>query len=299
MWNLTWDDVHTAHQHYTDPAKPLSPTRFLNPTQRHQAASILRRLTGAASMGTADQHPIKDLISYLKDPTPGKWRSTAQAIAVGLTADSPTGSQVSTSDPARLLEATVSGQPLPAGEGPSNATPWRTTTGDRGVTIVSPGNVIIAGVVYDTTAAKPDNEDDVAAMKKAWADWLHLSNLLQHLSGPTQITTTASGGLPPYIVPLPAAPAASNVDFSECLDDRVADLARSAVDRGYPDVIFGLEPGDPDGTLLEAAWPSHRVGIVPDGQTIGASLAADGWRILCVGQWSVDGLVEALEGAPA
>ena len=298
VWNLTWDDVHDAHQHYTDPAKPLSVSRFLNPGQRQRAASILKHLAGAISTEAVDQHPIKDLFSYLKDPNPGKWRATAQAIAVGLTADAPTSSQVSTEDPVRLLEATVSGQPLPTGEGLCKATPWTTTTGDRGVTIVCPGNVIIAGFVYDTTTAVPDDEVDVAAIRKAWADWLHLSNALQHLDGATQITTTAGASVsPPVVVSVPLA--AGIVDFSDCLDNKVADLARTAVRRGYPDVIFGLEPGDPDGTLIEAAWPGAKIGIVIETQPIGASLAADGWRILHVGDWSVESLVEALRGASA
>jgi hypothetical protein len=297
VWNLTWDDVHSAHQHYADPAKPLSPSRFLNPTQRHQAASILKHLTGTNSSAGLDGHPIKDLFSYLKDPAPANWRTTAQAIAAGLTADSPPGSQVSANDPAPLLEAMVSGQPLPAGSGPYTATPWRTTSGDRGLTIVFPGNVIIAGVVYDTTTPLPDEEEDIAAARRAWADWLHLSNLLQHLGGATQIATTASATLlPPTVVTPAASPVTDIVDFSECLDDAVAELARSAVSHGYPDVVFGFEPGDLDGTLIEAAWPAAKVGIVLDGQVIGTSLAADGWRVLRVGEWSVDALLEALEG---
>lgn len=297
VWSLTWTDVHSAHQHYTDPAKPLSPTGFLNPTQRQQAAAILKRLTGANSLTGVDHHPIRDLFAYLKDPAPARWLATAQAIAAGLTADSPTGSQVSANDPTSLLAAAAAGAPLPAGAGPFSATPWRTTTGNHGVTIVCPGNVILAGVGYDTTTPLPSGEDDVAAVRRAWADWLHLSNLLQYLGGATQISTTATAvTVSPHVATQPPAPSRSMVDFTDCLDDDVADLARAAVARGYTDIVFGLEPGDPDGTTLEAAWPRARVGIVLDGVPIGASLAEEGWRILRVDEWTVDDLLDALEG---
>jgi hypothetical protein len=70
------------------------------------------------------------------------------------------------------------------------------------------------------------------------------------------------------------------------------------VEAGYGGVVFGLEPGDSDGTTIEAAWPDRRVGIVVDGNPIGASLTATGWVLKYATDWTASTLRTALEGAP-
>ena len=67
-------------------------------------------------------------------------------------------------------------------------------------------------------------------------------------------------------------------------------LARSALERGAPDLIAGFEV---DGHPIEAMWPDQRVGIALDGDDRGV----DGFEVRPVSDWTLDELLARLQGA--
>jgi hypothetical protein len=89
-----------------------------------------------------------------------------------------------------------------------------------------------------------------------------------------------------------------DIDFSECLDPATEALARAAVGAGRLDLVFGFEPGDAEGTILEAAWPDTKIAIVADGNPIGSTLLADGWTVRAASEWDPASLIAALDRTP-
>lgn len=57
---------------------------------------------------------------------------------------------------------------------------------------------------------------------------------------------------------------------------------------------MGHEPGWPDGTVIEVAWPAVRVGILPAGAAVPAD--ADGWTLRASADWTESELLSVLAG---
>ncbi|MGH3370977.1 MAG: hypothetical protein ACRDPR_13355, partial [Nocardioidaceae bacterium] len=157
-----------------------------------------------------------------------------------------------------------------------------------------------------TTVASLDSSGP--ADKGRWEDWTHLGNLLQFLGGASVITTTRTWtpdgeepppGLPPATTAAPPAPAGTDTTaglLDDCYDLAARALAETAIAAGHTGLVVGYEPGDPDGTVLEVAWPAQKVGILPTGATQPGALP--GWVVRTPEQWESDALLVALtEGA--
>ncbi len=300
VWSLTWGDVDDAHAHFNDQTRPLGHKSPLNADQHRNGAGFLGHVPGAPA--ALDLHPFLMLAAYLRHPDADGWKLMAEATAIGASAQA-TAARTTTDSIHEVVVAVAAHRPVPASAGPHTVVRWRTDNDVRGVTVLSPANVVTAAVTYDTTTVRPEAADDLIPWKRGWADWMHLGNLVQHL-GPNRVTVTTtelasselSSGLASSATVVAPAPGAGPVDFSDCYDPATAVLVRAAVSAGHTHVVFGLEADDSDGTTIEAAWPDRKVGIIVDGNPIGASLMGAGWILKHAGDWTPETLSAALEG---
>jgi ATP-dependent helicase YprA (DUF1998 family) len=93
---------------------------------------------------------------------------------------------------------------------------------------------------------------------------------------------------------------ASNAQFEELerdlefLEDEVRSLVQAAMRGGAPLPIVGWEPDTPEGWVVEAAWPTHRVAVLMKREpALDAWLLEQGWTALTASEWSVEELVKA------
>lgn len=297
VWSLTWADVNDAHAHYNDPTRPLGHSAPLNADQHRNGSALLGRVSGAPA--ALDLHPFLMLAAYLRNPDADGWKRVAEAAAVGGSTQA-TAARSVTDNVQEVVGAVAGHRPVPTSVGPHTVVPWRTDNDVRAVTILSPGNVITAAVTSDTTTQRPEDPNDLTPWRRAWTDWMHLGNILQHL-GPNRVTVTTTEiasaiSAPPGDALVAPGPHTGTIDFSNCYDPATEALARAAVESGHTGVVFGLEPEDSDGTTIEAAWVERKVGIIVNDNPIGASLTAAGWVLKHAADWTPETLNAALEG---
>ncbi|MEW6474309.1 MAG: DEAD/DEAH box helicase [Actinomycetota bacterium] len=299
VWALTWADIkaalHAANQHST-----VGPVTPVGNAIRSAARTGARQLHGSdhPAFGALTQGAFGQLVSHLRHPDPLTWQHLVTALTL---APGPSGTHVPVGDRRATIDRLArGGQPEPS------ATPtgidtitWETTGGLVVATLLDkdPAVPTVTGVASLDTTRDPDRD--------RWEDWTHLGNLLQFLGDAAILITTrtwspeetpaltATPAAPPTPQP-PGGPAAAELD--DCYDDAARALAEAALAHGYTDLVVGYEPGDPDGTVLEVAWPARKVGILPTGATQPGALT--GWAVRTPDLWEPADLLAALdEGA--
>jgi hypothetical protein len=135
--------------------------------------------------------------------------------------------------------------------------------------------------------------------RSAWADWLHLGNLVAGLQDQAVITTTRTGRAeapePPIPDPGYAEPADDTIErlLEDSFDEGARDLAAAAAALGHTDLVVGFETEWPDGTLFEIAWPAAMVAVLPAGSKEPSE--SFGWMVRSSDAWTEDELIAALE----
>jgi len=287
VWTLTWHDVKAALTATTQGSVVPAVTPLANPV-RSSAVQGAKQANGgsdpafdAMSRGAFDQ-----LMLFLAHPDPDVWRHLAMTTAL---AAGSAGIQVPVAARSVAIEHAARHLPVePAGhETGIAALTWASLNGQPAATILErEGHPVPTAVAsYDTTVV-PD--------KSHWTDWLHLTNLLQHLGDPAVITTTRT------YTPDIATPAASTTPtatpgldlLADVFDPAATPLAQAAIEAGWDQLVVGHPSGDADDTPIEVAWPDRRVGILPTDGARPATLKD--WDLRTPAEWTTAELLTAL-----
>jgi ATP-dependent helicase YprA (DUF1998 family) len=292
VWTLTWSDVKAALAAADGNGSVSSATPLAGPARNHAGKGIADQLgsdhglAGVLKLGAFDQ-----LMALLRGPADDDWRRVAMAVALAPISG---GVVVDVADAIAAIERVARGalpQPSPVPTD-SRAATWETTSGlathailDAGA---NPEHPCIAVVSLDTS-------NDVS--QDQWIDWLHLGNLLAGLGPDAVMTTTASYDAtrePVEVRPVEDT-AASFVEslLEDCFDQNAKLLGSAAIAAGHTELVVGYEPGWPEGTLMEIAWPDRQVGILPTGET--APRESRGWSLFTAGDTTEAELLAALE----
>ena len=299
VWTLSYPDVKAAVAATNGDASVGSATPLSNSARNRAGKGISdqlgsdHRLVGVVKLGAFEQ-----LMALLRQPGADTWRKVATSVALAPLRGSVV---VDIADVATAVGRAARGEtPHPASTPTdAKAATWETTGGLTAHAILDAtaeaDRACTAVLSLDTTA---EVEQDL------WADWLHLGNLLSALGSEAVITTTrtytADGAVPPTAVPEPAAgttDAAIETLLEDCFDETARALATSAAQDGHTALIVGYEPGWPDGTVIEVAWPDRTIGILPAGTEVPAN--THGWQLRAAPAWTVDDLIAALDSEVA
>lgn len=330
VWNLTWGDVEQFHRAVTAQPSSAPPDRaLLSPEARTAAQRIQHHRGGAYDVGVIEQNPMALLLDFLWRPDLAEWQRVVLS-AIGGMAAAAGAAPLDAGALAAQLDAAQAGRWVDTGEptGPVVALAARAHT---------PGGLPLGMFLdatdpdaerWTALAVLDDAPEvcDTAEHRARWADWLPWANLLQLLGGPeseragvvaaasqhdsldwedlwlrhrvTDATATAtSGGSPPPTGEAPRDAARPTVrltpeqeeELELVLDQAAAALARSALEHGAPTPVAGFEV---DGVPLEVAWPEPKVAILADGAD-----PAGGWDARPAGDWTLEELLAAVEGA--
>lgn len=296
VWSMTWNDVKTAMAAATGTGAagaglaPLS-----GPARVHAKQGITAQLGPEHALAAiTDQGPFGQLTSYLRHPAADAWAKVALAIAL---APGPGSLQVDVADRAEAMSD------LAAGRTPA---PAAAATGIKTLSYETPGGFAVHAVLDQHEAAERScsvvlSLDTAEHLEQpVWADWLHLGNLIAPLAERAVIATTSTAFAVtgeresgPTAETAPADALAERLE--DCYDPVARELAVAVAEAGHGDFVVGLEPGWPDGTVLEIAWPQQCVGVLAAGNDQPA--ATDGWTVMAAGQWTVDSLLSAIRKA--
>lgn len=292
VWALTWADVKSALAAANGEGSVSSATPLSGPDINHASKGIVdqfhaeHELAGVLKLGAFEQ-----LMTYLRDPAEDDWKTVAAVVAL---APVLRGVTVDVADALAAVNHAGEGLPPTPTATPGNvkASTWKSTSG-------LPGTVILeAGAPSErpcTAVLSLDTSSDLA--HDQWEDWLHLGNLLAGLRSDAVVTTTGSF-VPTREDFVEAQPEVLALDseladlLRECFDEAAKSLGREAGRQGHLDFEVGHEPGWPEGTLMEIAWPTKRIGILPAGEQLPGD--AHGWTLFRSDSTTPEELLAAL-----
>jgi hypothetical protein len=320
VWNLTWRDVDDFHRATLGEDLRQPPTRpLLSTAAQGVAATIHHRRDGTIDYPTINRNPVSLLLTYLSQPDLLQWERLALSAVGGLASEAKLDHPINADQIQGVVTAAVAGQldwPAPAGDAVAVAGQWVTVNGLLVTALLSTADANAER--WTVVSSIPSRAVDVEAAqhRERWADWMQWANVLQFLRGYGRnaviaATTQADmidldhlwlldGGRAAPAAEPAVAPSAEpelrelSPEQEEELelidDDAVRRLARSALERGAPDLIAGFEV---DGHPVEVMWPDQRVGIALDGDDRGV----DGYEVRPVSEWPLDELLARLQGA--
>ncbi len=292
VWTLTWSDVRAALDAANAGGGAVGAATPLKGPVRAQAGQAVvaqlgkeHPLGGVLKLGAFEQ-----LMQRLREPDADAWEKIGLAVAVGAMRNAPA-VDVEMFETA-VEEVALGGSPTHASiPTETRAAAWESTGGLLAHSVLRREPRRCAAVVSLDTAADVSQDQ--------WTDWLHLGNLLAGLGEDAVITTTRSFetelSLSPAgstAAPVGAPDAGLDALLADVLDDAARDLARAAGAAGFASFVVGHEPGWPDGTLIEVAWPGLRVGVLPSGAELPND--AHGWTLLHADQTTPSELLAAL-----
>jgi hypothetical protein len=290
---------------------------MLEPRAKAIAQQVQLSAGGGLDVGIVERNPVALLLDYLQRPNAADWQRVVLSVVGGIAAG---GLQaVDRSGLAAALDDALAARDVLLASPSSDAVAMVGS-------YVTPGGLMLTAVLdatdpnaekWTALAVLPDSDDAIRESdhQSRWADWLPWCNLLQFLGLPHENRAAVmagssqaqlgdhddlwiryvareptAAGIPAEEVPAPAAIELS-ADQREQLGLIAADLrplVQSALEAGAPDVVAGHEAED--GSIIEAAWPQQRVGVVVDDVA-----APDGWDARTLSKWTIDGLLAALK----
>ena len=289
VWTLTWSDVKAALTAVSQNSTVPTVTPLTN-AARHQAAQGAKQAYGADHdvFEVLGQGAFQQLMTFLRNPDPSPWKALATTTALS---PAKTGTTVNVDSRQEAVEQAGAGKDVAPSSTPTDiaAMTWTSQNDLRCVVILEQDGDPTSTVILSLdTNEEPD--------KARWSDWLHLSNLLQHIGQRAELTTTRS-----YVAVTPEeAPTTGGTLVGEELDELLADvfdpaavpLAQAAVDAGWTDIEVGYASGDADDTPIEVVWPEAKVGILPTGGSRPENL--DDWDLRIPELWTEETLIAAI-----
>lgn len=292
VWTLTWADVKAALTAAAQGSSVGAALPITNPA-RQQAIVGAEQALGkdhpafeALKAGTFDQ-----LMLRLRHPEPDAWRALATTTFL---APAHGGVPIPVSDRQAAIDAAAADDPIEPADHDTGVVvlEWQSQSGAQPVSVVlertgDPTPTVVLS--HDTTGGTD---------RHRWADWIHLSNLAQHLGEEHAVITTTTTHVPgrqpssaATLSAVAASPAPAELD--DVFDDVARELASAAVAAGWQDFEVGMSAGDSDDTPIEVAWPTRGVGVLSQGAARPSTLPD--WDIRPADQWTPEALVHALE----
>jgi len=317
VWNLTWEDVEGFHKAVAaDPPSRVPPRPLLTGKGRTAAMRVQSAQVGVFDYSVVDQNPMAMLLSFLGNPSDDDWERLARSAIAGAVADASRQTQLGAEQVTPAISAALSRTAFDASSA-SGAIPKvllvETLTQSKH-SIVATVNVNRINLEEWTVFSILDDDESVLASedhRKRWRDWLQWSNVLQFLrtgasayvvGGVSQHSELMAdldnlpllGGLvgPTTEEPVSSAPPtgvvleADVIEELDFIDPDIASLVQRVLEMGAPPFVGGHEV---DGVPLEAAWPSHRVAVLLDGQA-----APTDWTAHDLQGWDESALLQAL-----
>ena len=325
IWNMVWSDVAQFHEAIgRDNPRPAPNRSILQGPAKSVAKQIQNAESGRLDCEVAEQNPMSQLLSYLKDPDDAAWNRLARSVVGGGTHH---GAQaVDASAASAVLDAAAKAEELPEIPAVDDsplflAAQFESQNGLR-ITALLDDLARTEDEDWTVFSMLPDSAADVATEQhpERWHDWHQWSNLIQFL-GPigsdrcAVIAATSQAGaflLDPLRISrhMSSVPIvlegkdaedpvleSANVSVSEEMmdeldlleEDNVRELVLAVLARGAADFTSGLE--DDEGSPIEAAWPDKGVGVSADGVTHKTSL-----DVRPASEWPIEDLIDALKG---
>ena len=297
VWTLTYSDVKAAIA-ATNGGGSVSPAMPLGAPARNRAGKGIGGQLGSAHVlaELVKLGAFEQLMMLLRHPQADDWRKLATVVALA---------PVQGATVVDVADIVVAVAQAARGTGPQ---PAATRTGDKAASWETTGG-LIAHAILDSSAATDqactavitlDTRSDVE--QDRWADWLHLGNVVAGLTDNAIITTTRIYAEDESISPIAAAGAAAPDEsiaalLEDCFDDVAKDLAAAVARLGHTNLIVGFEPGWPDGTVIEVAWPDRKVGILAAGSE--SPTDSHAWSLHRSTDWTVEALTSALDNGTA
>ncbi|MEV4419507.1 DEAD/DEAH box helicase [Patulibacter sp. NPDC049589] len=298
VWTMTWHDVKAAFDAAKTNGKVGAVTPVAMPARNKASTAIVKQLGEEHSLANVLKlGAFEQLMAFLRAPEAAGWHAVATGLALGpihngIVLDVPS---VELAVHQAVLHGAPEASPVPC---EAKAIMWESAGGLRGHSILDPradaGRTCTTVLALDTSAPVAQDE---------WADWMHLGNLLTGLRDQSIVTTTNSfvpdESEASSAVAEPTATGASIAGLGiesaleDCFDAAAKALAIAAAAVTYDDFVVGFEPGWADGTVVEVAWPTRKVGILAAGADHPED--AHGWAIRPSDEWDPQNLIAALE----
>ncbi len=280
VWSMDWNDVVEFWDSVGEvpPATPPSRQVLSNGPRLQVARQVREARGGGLDTSLANANPLSQMLAYLCDPDGDEWRRLAKSAVAGLVTGA---AQESDNSAIRFTATTDAGLVFFAkldvsGQGGANSEFWD-----------------VSAVLDDSEAAV--NE---ASHRSRWREWLWWGNLLQFLDGggcsqAVTVSSLVSGGGAPDPSEAgdpPEVETAKPDDFADELEfagDSCRELLSDVLAAGAPRPEIGHELGD--GSVVEAAWPESRVGVIVAGQK-----QPEGWETRLPENWDTESLLAAV-----
>jgi hypothetical protein len=329
VWNLTWDDVDAFHRAAVSESDAGPALRGLLDTSGRTAARKLHHgRSGVLDRDRADDNPMELLLTYLRHPVAADWERLALSNIAGAVASAATRAELAPHQVPVVLAAAVTGATAePTDETPPAAVGrtilHATPATNRGLGFHCFLDQPAQDERWTVVISLPDDGKAVGEPMHPgrWHDWLQWANLGQFLAATGRDFVVCTTTTPPDVVadlllsdlaehspdsdrtpglvspsatraPRTATPtlSADMIEELELVDDRaVAALVRRVLEAGGPPFVAGYETDT--GDVIEAAWPAKHIGVVPGGDTAGATGT---WDVRAAGDWDAGVLLEAL-----
>lgn len=306
VWTAAWSDILEIDKAWGD--SPHEPGR-----SRAWPTGVITRAE-ALQAGVKDRaaaNPFLSLIEFLIEPDLPTWRTTARSAFLGWYQAAQTGAAGWTlaktvAEPRKAIDLWVAGHAIALDGTASHAVIESRSDADLPVLFSCenpPTGPVHAAV---RLPASPQDLGDDEQHRRRWTAWLHLGNTLQFLDNEGNTHTIATSSATPSAPTTTARTATAPADdegtlaalSKEIVAADVLDLVVAAIRAGAPAPTPGWEPDpNPDGHLVEAAWPDQRIGVLdpdPDFPQPGIAAWADanGWDVRHPADWTADELAE-------
>jgi ATP-dependent helicase YprA (DUF1998 family) len=285
VWIMTWGDVRGALNAVQQGTTLISATA-VSKTVRTEAVKIAGDALGSSPrcFRSLDDGAFEQMMQYLAHPDAPAWNALAAGVALAAGAPK-NGHPVADFAGAIAQEARHESLALADHETGIRITQWASQNHQLAATVLVQGHDRPSVVLsYDTT---------IDTDQLRWAEWLHLSNLLQFLGDRAIITTSTTFDSTGEFMEGPGPKAASLVDIAdEIYDTRALELTRAAVAAGFDQFEVGFPSGDVDDTPIEVVWPEAKVGILPAGVARPSTL--EEWELRASDHWTLEDLLATL-----
>ena len=317
VWNLVWEDVDAFHKAaQADPPRPAPHRALLKGRPRSGAQTVQHAHNGVLDVDALNQNPMTLLLDYLARPDAEQWRRVALSAIAGLASSGEAPIAVSGPGLDEGIRAALAGRlPLVAADGAEIAAQARryVTSNDLPLALFLDVRDGRANQERWTVVAALDDSlrGDEAVHRRRWRDWLGWANVLPFVTSPGRdvviAATSASddahlddllvidtaGGNGADATGAPSSVVLTEVMEEELeliMDDEVKELVEEVLRSAGPDFVAGHEV---NGEPLEAAWPDHKVAVLPSSD--GAGFLPHGWDARPVDEWTVEEVLDVLE----
>ena len=302
VWQASWTDILDVEKAWGENPQPPGRSRAW-PTGVTTRAETLFPGTKERVAG----NPFLTLLDFLADPDMSLWRSTARFAFLGwyrAANDGVAGWTLAktVADPQNAIELWVDGEAIEV-DGTASTVAIETRS-DGGLPVAFSCETPPTGSVH-AAVRLPASPKDLTSPdhRLRWIAWLHLGNTLQFLdnegSSHTISTSSAPNVGPSSTQTGSTTGTVGTVDLAKTIvAEDVLAIATAAVAGGAPSPSGGWEPDpNPDGHLVEAAWPKQRIGILdPDPNYPQPGIAKwaedNDWELRMPEAWTAQEIIE-------